>query len=108
VLPRLRVLRGNDLVEHDTICLFADRRRIFCYTFRSRTFALRSSTCSATARLTGHATVARPKMGEEKRNSTGGLYEIPTDDLGSSRAGRLGERNLAFRQLLWRWRLLPD
>jgi len=45
---------------------------------------------------------------EKKGTSTGGLYEIPTDDFGSSRAGRLGERNLAFRQLLWRRHLLPD
>jgi hypothetical protein len=34
---------------------------------------------------------------EENGNSTGGFYEIPTDDRGSSRAGRHSERNFAFR-----------
>ena len=97
MLLGLRVLPGLTLVGEDAVRLFAIRRGIFCHALHSRARPLGPSTRSPAARLIGFAALARPEFGRGKGNSTGGFYEIPIDDRGSSRASRHSERNFAFR-----------
>ena len=72
------------------------RRRIFCHALNSRARPFGPSTRSSAARLIGLRRWLVRNSGEEKGNSTGGFYEIPIDDRGSSCASRHSERNFAF------------
>ena len=96
MLLGLRILPGRTLAGAYEVCLSAHRRGIFCRSLYLRPRPFAPSTRSAAARLIDlrRWLVRRGRRGEG--NSTGGFYEIPTDDRGGSRAGRHSERNIAF------------
>jgi len=96
VLLGLRILLCRTLAGAYEVCLSADRRGIFCYSLHSRPRPFAPSTRSATARLIGCSVGSSAAADEEKEIQQEEFYEMPTDDRGSSRAGRHSERNIAF------------
>ena len=69
MLCGLRALRGHPFLDHETLCLSAYRRGIFCYAFYSRARPLAPSTCSAAARLIGLRRWLVPPLRDEEKET---------------------------------------
>ena len=98
MLRGLRVLPRHPLVLGDAFRLSANGRGIFCRVHDPGAYPPASSSGSTAAIHGRLKALARPAPAgrEHKRNSTGGFYEIPTDDRGGPGAGWHSKRDFAF------------
>ena len=69
MLCGLRALRGHHSLDHETLCLPAHRRGIFCCAFDSRARPLAPSTRSSAARLISLRRWLVPQLRDEEKET---------------------------------------